>query len=95
MIVGPLQVVYRFLVRASPRIGCGRAGFVIDSLQLLHTKPQGTSHNSTVGPYGHALYKHYNNDIHVISAFLKMDAGGGPETVLPLGVALNVQWNLP
>ena len=40
-----------------------------------------------MGPYGHALYKHYNNDI--ISAFLIMDAGGGPETVLPLGVALS------
>ena len=38
-----------------------------------------------MGPYGHALYKHYNNGI--ISAFLKTDAGGGPETVLPLGVA--------
>ena len=82
-------MVYRFLVRASPRIGCGRAGFVIDS--LLHTDSCHTlnhkvqAHNSTVGPYGHALYKHYNNDI--ISAFLKMDAGGGPETVLPLGVA--------
>ena len=56
-----------------------------DSCHTLNHKVQ--AHNSTVGPYGHALYKHYNNDI-IISAFLKMDAGGGPETVLPLGVAL-------
>ena len=55
-----------------------------DSCYTLNHKVQATI--STVGPYGHALYKHYNNDI--ISAFLKMDAGGGPETVLPLGVAL-------
>ena len=54
-----------------------------DSCYTLNHKVQATI--STVGPYGHALYKHYNNGIK--SAFLKMDAGGGPETILPLGVA--------
>ena len=48
----------------------------------LRTKPQGTDHNIILLPLAHALYKHYE-----ISAFLK-DAGGGPETRLPLGVAL-------
>ena len=49
-----------------------------DSRYTLNHKVQATL--STVGAYD------YNNGI--ISAFLKMDAGGGPETVLPLGVAL-------
>ena len=55
-----------------------------DSWYTLNHKVQATI--PQWGPYGHALYKHYNNDI--ITAFSKMDAGGGPETVLPLGVAL-------
>ena len=54
-----------------------------DSCYTLNHKVQATI--STVRPYGHALYKHYDNGIK--SAFLKMDAGGGPETILPLGVA--------
>ena len=39
-----------------------------DSCYTLNHKVY-TSHNSTVRPYGHALYKHCNNGI--ISAFLK------------------------
>ena len=52
-----------------------------DSCYTLNHKVQ-----ATISTVGHALYKHYNNGI--ISVFLKMDAGGGLETVLPLGVAL-------